>query len=143
MRSPSTRAALSAIALTATLLFGGAAWAGRSCEPRPLTPQSMERGLALAARSAAALDASGARVVVLARAGQDLSKYGLRYSHLGFAYRAQDAQGQPVWRVVHKLNQCGSDRSTLYRQGLAEFFGDGLYLHDRLSGTRLITVPRN
>jgi hypothetical protein len=32
--------------------------------------------------------------------------------------------------VVHKLNQCGSDRSTLYRQGLAEFFGDGLYLHE-------------
>ena len=43
--------------------------------------------MALALATERALDASGADVVVLARAGQDLSAYGLRYSHLGFAYR--------------------------------------------------------
>ena len=31
-----------------------------------------------------------APVVVLARAGQELSAHGLRYSHLGFAYRDGD-----------------------------------------------------
>ncbi|KAB2899078.1 MAG: DUF2145 domain-containing protein, partial [Burkholderiaceae bacterium] len=41
-------------------------------------------------RTARALDASGAQVVVLGRAGQDLSKYGLRYSHLGWAYKTPE-----------------------------------------------------
>lgn len=120
-------------ALAATFLslaLAAPAWAGRSCEPRPLTPQAVERGMALASRTAAALDASGARVVVLARAGQDLSQYGLRDSHLGFAYRAPDAQGRPVWRVVHKLNQCGTAVAAVYRQGLGEFFLDDLWRHE-------------
>ena len=86
----------------------------------------------LAARTAARLDDSGARVVVLARMGQDLSRYGLRYSHLGFAYRetsvaAPNEPGKPVWRVVHKLNQCGAAQSALCRQGLGEFLLDDLF----------------
>ena len=66
-------------------------------------------------------------MVVLARAGQDLSKYGLRYSHLGFAYRQPDRDGGHVWRVLHKLNQCGTAESAIYRQGLGEFFLDDLW----------------
>jgi hypothetical protein len=62
--------------------------------------------------------------VVLARAGQDLRKYQLRWSHLGLAYRTQDDQGQPVWRVVHKLNACGTAEAAIFRQGLGEFFMD-------------------
>jgi hypothetical protein len=79
----------------------------------------------LAERTAKELAKSGAQVVLLARAGQDLSKYRLRWSHMGFAYR--DTAG---WRVVHKLNQCGSDRGDLYRQGLGEFFMDDLYRYE-------------
>jgi hypothetical protein len=41
----------------------------------------------LAEHTAARLAQSGADVVVIARAGQNLSEYGIRYSHLGFAYR--------------------------------------------------------
>lgn len=111
----------------AQLLATTAAHAGRSCEQKPLTTQTIEQGMALAQRTAQALDAeharSGARVVVLARAGQDLSKYQLRYSHLGWAYKT--AQGP--WRVLHKLNQCGSATGDLYRQGLGEFFLDDLW----------------
>ena len=52
-----------------------------------------------------------------------MSEYGIRYSHLGFAYR--EGQGKnAVWRVVHKLNECGSAHASLYRQGLGEFFLD-------------------
>jgi hypothetical protein len=58
-------------------------------------------------------------VVLIARVGQDLSEYGLRYSHVGFAYRDGD-----TWRVAHKLNDCGTDHSAVYRQGLGEFFLD-------------------
>ena len=111
----------------AALMFTATAQAGRSCEQKPLTASTIEQGMALAQRTAQTLDAeharSGARVVVLARAGQDLSKYQLRYSHLGWAYKT--AQGP--WRVLHKLNQCGTATGDLYRQGLGEFFLDDLW----------------
>jgi hypothetical protein len=100
-----------------------AALAGRPCEDRPIETRAVERGMALAETTSRALDASGASVVVLSRAGQDLSKYGLNHSHLGFAYR-DTTQGAPVWRVAHKLNHCGSAEAALYRQGLGEFFLD-------------------
>jgi hypothetical protein len=118
-----------AAALLAAALLAAtpAAQAGRSCESRKPTTQTIERGLTLAERTLAALDASGDKVVVLARAGQDLSKYGVRYSHLGFAYREEDGKGGHVWRVLHKLNQCGSADSAIYRQGLGEFFLDDLW----------------
>jgi hypothetical protein len=56
--------------------------------------------LGLAGRTVQALDASGAQALVLARAGQNLTRYGLQWSHLGFAYREADGS----WRVLHKLN---------------------------------------
>lgn len=117
------------------LLAGEPAGAGQNCEPRRPTVEAMARDLGLAASVAEQLDEmaerQGTEVVLIARAGQDLGKYGLRYSHLGIAYRDPAALGgRGAWRVVHKLNQCGSRRSALYRQGLAEFFGDGLFLHE-------------
>ncbi len=121
---------LAAATTCLVLLWPPAAQAGRSCDAKPLNAQGIERGMDLAQRTAAALDAehrrSGARVVVLARAGQDLSKYGLRYSHLGWAYKTPDGP----WRVLHKLNQCGSSVGSIYRQGLGEFFLDDLWRHE-------------
>lgn len=104
-----------------------AAHAGRSCEARKTTPQTLERGMTLAEKTLASLNASGEKVVVLARAGQDLGKYGVRYSHLGLAYQLPDGQGGMTWRVVHKLNTCGTSESAVYRQGLGEFFLDDLW----------------
>ena len=98
------------------------AQAGRNCEARQPDADTVVRAMDLAGRTARALDATGADVVVLARAGQDLRKYRLRYSHLGFAYRDGG-----TWRVVHKLNHCGSARADLFRQGLGEFFLDDLF----------------
>lgn len=111
--------------LAALCLLPLLAQAGQNCEARKLTVDELRQSLALAASTARTLDQSGAKVVVLARAGQDLSDYRLRYSHLGFAYRDGE-----VWRVAHKLNQCGSDRGDLYRQGLAQFFSDGLHRYE-------------
>ena len=103
----------------AALLAATPAHAGRSCESRkPVPPQVIERGMKLAEQTSAALDAeyakSGVQVVALARAGQDLSKYGLRYSHMGWAYKTPEGP----WRVAHKLNECGTAVGHLYRQGL-------------------------
>lgn len=115
--------------LAAALACATAAHAGRPCEDKPQTARQVELGLNLAQATARQLDASGAEVVILARAGQDLSKYGLQWSHLGFVYK--DASQQPAaWRVLHKLNQCGSDRAAVFRQGLGEFFLDQPHRYD-------------
>lgn len=101
----------------------GTAQAGRACgEATAPLAADVERAMDLAARTAQALEASGAEVVLLARAGQDLRRYGLRWSHVGLAYRADGR-----WLVLHKLNHCGQARGDLYRQGLAEFFLDDLF----------------
>lgn len=121
------RRALAAVAVaTAFCLAAAPAHAGRNCEARLPDASAVMRAMDLAARTAQALDATGAEVVVLGRAGQDLRKYGLRWSHLGLAYKETTDEGTR-WRVVHKLNQCGSDRADLYRQGLGEFFLDDLF----------------
>lgn len=133
-----------ALACAAALAHGG-----QSCEQQAADPASVVSGMTLAAATAQALEASGAQVVLLARAGQDLKKYGLSYSHLGFAYReptpaptsappaatpgaapSPTASGTPAWRVLHKLNHCGTAESALYRQGLGEFFLDRPYRYE-------------
>lgn len=108
------------------------AHAGRSCEAPAAAPKlETLQSLNLAAPTFVALDASGQSVVVLARAGQNLGKYGLQYLHLGFAYKqpqtATKGQTDYVWRVVHKLNQCGTADAFNYRQDLGEFFLDDLW----------------
>ncbi|VTU13325.1 hypothetical protein SRS16CHR_00533 [Variovorax sp. SRS16] len=113
-------ATVAAVILASIFLFPLNAHAGRSCEQVRPSAAAIAKGMALAQRTSEALDASGARVVLLARAGQDLSKYGLRYSHVGWAYKTEAGP----WRVVHKLNQCGTAVAEVYRQGLGQFFLD-------------------
>jgi hypothetical protein len=121
------------ILLAAALLAAAtAAHAGRHCEARPPSALGVQRAMTLAANTAAALDASGAQVVVIGRIGQDLSRYGQTYSHIGLAYKDEGR-----WRVVHKLNSCGSATASVYRQGLGEFFLDDL--HDYRAG---VVIPR-
>ncbi len=131
------------------LVSATVAMAGQACDTAPPDTVSMTRALALAERVQRSLDASGAQVVIIARAGQDLTKYGLQWSHLAFAYRermpAPDTPGdrsatlgataaamvdglprpqRGTWRIAHKLNQCGTAEAAVFRQGLAEFFLD-------------------
>lgn len=108
-------------AIALGLVVSLAAHAGQTCEDQPLTTRQVEQGLTLAQQTAEQLDASGAQVVLLARAGQDLSAYRLQWSHLGIAYRDETAG---AWRVLHKLNDCGTADAAIYRQGLGDFFLD-------------------
>jgi hypothetical protein len=110
-------------------LVAGPALAGRPCEDGPLDVTTVQRSMALAERTAKKLDDTGAQVVVLARAGQDLSRYGVTWSHLGLAYRDADAAGG-AWRVLHKLNHCATPAAAVYRQGLGEFFLDRMWRYE-------------
>ena len=123
----------------AALLTATAAQAGRSCEQRLPDADAVQRSVELAERTRQALDATGAEVVVLARAGQDLGRWGLQWSHLGLAYRDPFAGG--AWRVVHKLNQCGGARADLYRHGLAEFFLDDLWQYRAALAPLAVLLP--
>ena len=124
-----TRTLRGLVAFAAIAVAATTAHAGRSCEQRPPTALAIGKAMQLAEHTAARLTQTGASVVVIARAGQNLSEYGLRYSHLGFAYREGEGSAA-VWRVVHKLNQCGTARASLYRQGLGEFFLDDLWQYE-------------
>jgi hypothetical protein len=109
-------------AAAALLAAAATCQAGRSCEAHAPETLSVQRAMTLAEHVAQRLDDSGAQVAAIARAGQDLGRWGLRYSHMGFAYRDGG-----VWRVVHKLNHCGTAEAAVYRQGLGEFFLDDLH----------------
>lgn len=105
------------------LLAASHAHAGTACEATAPSPRKIAAAADMALRVADALDEHEAPVALVARHGQDLSKYGLYYSHVGFALRdARDGR----WSVIHLLNDCGSDSSALYAQGLVDFFSDNL-----------------
>ena len=111
------------------LLLAGAAHAGRSCEEKPTDAATLVKSMELAQKTWQALDASGAQVALVARAGQDLSKYNLRYSHMALAWR-DHPQGR--WLVVHELNECGTAQSSLYNEGLGNFFMDDIFMYETL-----------
>lgn len=122
-RAKGAAAALCAIAFTVP------AHAGRSCEEHVVTQVAFAEAMATGQAMQARLDAAGGDVAIIARQGQDLSKYGLKYSHAGLAFRA--AAGQP-WRVYELLNDCGTADSDLWVDGLANFFLDDPFTLDAL-----------
>ncbi|MFZ4875455.1 DUF2145 domain-containing protein [Janthinobacterium sp. Mn2066] len=115
------------------LALAGAAHAGRSCEEKPSDADTVIKSMDLANKTLQALDASGAQVALLSRIGQDLSKYNLRYSHMALAWR-DHPKGR--WLVVHELNQCGTAESSLFNEGLGNFFMSDVFMYEAL-----ITIP--
>lgn len=100
------------------------AHAGRSCEDKRVDSANLIKAMTLAGQTRQALEQSGAQVALIARVGQDLSQYGLRYSHMAFVWR-DHPDGR--WLVVHELNTCGTGDSALYDEGLGNFFLDDLF----------------
>lgn len=121
-----------AIAL-AVLAAAAGAHAGQPCTEFVPSPQTVKKALTLAKDAHDALEASGADLALIARVGQDLSKYRLRYSHFGFVMRDP---GAASWTVFHQLNLCSSTESGLYREGLGNFFLDDMHAYETL-----IVVP--
>ncbi len=101
--------------------------AGTRCDGDGVPPAKVAAAVAAAMRVVAELDWVDAPVALVARVGTDLSKQGLVYSHVGFALR-DHADGR--WTVLHLLNECGTDRSSLHAQGLVNFFADDLVNQD-------------
>lgn len=104
------------------LLAPASAWADSgTCLERYPSPAAEAAMFDVAWTTSERLDAlPDVDVVIAARGGQDLTRYGLRHSHLAFLLREDDGR----WRAVHLLNRCKTDRSKLYREGLANFIGE-------------------
>lgn len=104
------------------LLAPASAWANSgTCRERYPSPAAEAAMFDVAWTTAERLDAlPDVDVVIAARGGQDLSRYGLRHSHLAFLLRDDDGR----WRAVHLLNRCKTDSSRLYYEGLANFIGE-------------------
>lgn len=126
---------IAACALAAAAL-AGPAQAGQSCEDRPMTPAALNEAMGTGRMLMGELNDSGSDVVLIGRQGQDLSKYHLKYTHLGIAFRA--APNQP-WRVYELLNECGTGTSELWMDGLANFFLDDPFTLDSIM---LVPPPR-
>jgi hypothetical protein len=101
------------------------AYGGQPCRERLPTPDEVRSGLALAAAVHDTLN--DAKLAIVARVGRDLSRYGLRYSHVGIAWRDHP---RGAWTVVELLNDCGSAQSALYDDGLGTFFLDDLFAYE-------------
>jgi len=122
------RMLMAATMLAATLvLLPAQGRAGTGCGNEPLAPRKLADAAQTALTVADALDRRDAPLALVARVGTDLSAQGLVYSHVGFVVRDHPA-GR--WTAVHLLNECGSDRSNLYSQGLVNFFADDLVKQD-------------
>jgi len=115
--------------LIAALALSGlpvGAFAAPACGQRFPTPQASQAMFDMAVRVERELDGlAGHDVALLARGGQDLSRYGLHHSHLALAMRGSDG-----WHVVHLLNRCRTDQSSLYEEGLANFVGESALRND-------------
>lgn len=118
-----------ALGLLCGLLIAMNAWAGRPCTEFRPGPETIQKALTLAERTRTALEQSGAEVALIARAGQDLSKYNLRYSHFGIVVKEHSA-GR--WIVLHELNHCASQESAIYAEGLGNFFLDDMFAYETL-----------
>ena len=122
---PRTTLLLAASLSLATLSIP--AFAQQACSPRYPPPTTIAAMFDMAAVTADTLDAMpDVDVAIAARGGQDLSKYGLRHSHLAFLVRNDSGS----WDVVHLLNRCKSDSSDLYREGLVNLVGESSISRD-------------
>lgn len=109
------------------LVSAGVALAGTDCRKTEISPQELARASEVAVNTYTELEKRNQPVALVARVGKNLEKYGLKYSHVGFVLR-DHPDGR--WTVIHLLNQCGTDHSGLFAEGLVNFYIDDLLNFD-------------
>lgn len=111
------RAAL-ALVLAAAGTAAGAGTPGYCDAPPQLDGTQQDRLLRVAAVVRDALAASGTSVALIARSGQDLARFGQRYSHAGLSLAAS---ANAPWSVRQLFFACDERRPRLFDQGIAGF----------------------
>jgi len=106
-------------------LASAPAMAGQACAEKPATADGSAKSARLSAQVRQLLDGQKHSFALVARAGVDLSEFGLHHSHVGVAWR-DHPRGR--WYTFHLLNRCGTDQSELIEQSLEDFYN--VELHD-------------
>jgi hypothetical protein len=96
-------------------LAGGLVFCDRSAD---ISAADQDRMLRFSAVVKEALERSGSQVALVSRAGTDLSRFGIRYSHAGIALRANP---NGAWSVRQLYYACDESRPRLFDQGMAGF----------------------
>jgi hypothetical protein len=112
---------LRSLAAALLLTASASAWAGLPtfCErATDISAAEQDQVLRFAGAVKDELNRSGSRVAVIARAGLDLSRFGLLYSHAGIALR--DNPGGR-WAVRQLYYACEESRPQLFDQGISGF----------------------
>jgi len=120
MRLRRTAGAL-ALVLGLGVAFSGAARAGLPtfCERESdISALEQDRVLRFAGVVRQELARSGGKVALIARAGVDLSRFGLLYSHAGVALRDEE---NGAWAVRQLYYACDDARPHLFDQGISGF----------------------
>lgn len=123
------RALLLALVLAAGPWLACRAGALRYCDdPPPLSATQKDQLFRFGALIKAELEASGRQLALIARSGLDLTRFGVRYSHLGISLQAST---NTAWSVRQLYYACDERRPRIFDQGLAGFL---LGLNDPASG---------
>lgn len=124
--------------LGSTLLLGACSSivADNSCGTTDLSAIEMQQTFVMGKDLEAALNRLNSDVVIVARSGQDLEKYGIRYSHA--AFMVKDRQ---EWQVYHLLNECPSSFGGLYQEGLGNFVMPAMVSTKLKNGTNDLSKP--
>jgi hypothetical protein len=111
------RSAVAALALCASAT--AAAGIPTFCERgKQVSATEQDRVLRFAGAVKRELDGSGGQVALISRAGLDLSRFGLLYSHAGLALKDE---GGNSWTVRQLYYACEESRPRLFDQGVAGF----------------------
>jgi hypothetical protein len=103
-------------------------YAGSACEDTPVSAESFKNAMSAGELNYKKLTELNPEVAIIARVGSDLSEYNLKFSHLGFVWK--DSKKNNEWRIVHLLNKCGTNTSSLWTEGLGNFFMDKPFNYD-------------
>ena len=90
--------------------------ADNSCGAIDLDALEMQQTFTIGKDLETALNQLKNEVIIVARSGQNLDKYGIRYSHAAFMVKEKNE-----WQVYHLLNECPSGFGGLYQEGLGNF----------------------
>jgi len=96
-------------------LAGGLVFCDR---PADISAADQDRMLRFTAVVKEQLERSGSEVALVSRAGTDLSRFGIRYSHSGIALRSNP---NGAWSVRQLYYACDESRPRLFDQGMAGF----------------------
>ena len=136
-----TRTALARHLIAACLALGwnAAAQAGGMmfCDrPAKVTATAQDHVLRFSAVVKEELERSGATAAVVSRAGLDLARLGLRYSHAGLALKFNP---NSPWSVRQLYYACDERQPRLFDQGMAGFLSGASDVRD--SRVALVFVP--